>query len=146
MLPYLILAALIGALICLLYRQGFAVTKRISAVLFVFCPGKQADSISLNSCTGWVRHAGCFRQDWTYKFCLDCQLSAGSAEVALLDRQKRELLRLNQDNCAGEIELSGKARYCLRWEFKNATGTCKLHWRPGCPSSPKDKKQDRLPK
>lgn len=128
MLAYLPLAALIGALIYLLYRNGFAATKCIAAVLFVFRPEKQADSVSLNSCTGWVRHAGRFRQSWTYKFCLDCQLSAGSAEVILLDRQKRELLRLNRDNCTGTIALSGKSRYYLRWEFKNASGTCKLRW------------------
>lgn len=128
MLTYLTLTAFVGALICLLYRQGFAVTKRITAVLFVFCPGRQADSASLDSCTGWVRHVGRFWIRRTYEFHLDCHLSVGNVWVTLLDRQKRELLRLNQDNCTGKIELSGNTRYYLRWEFKNATGTCKLRW------------------
>lgn len=128
MLAYLILAALLSALIYLLHRQSFVTTKCIAAVLFVFRPGKQADCVSINSCTGWVRHVGRFRQDRTYTFCLDCQLSAGSVGVTLLDRQKRELLCLNQNNCTGKLELSGNTRYYLRWEFKNATGKCELHW------------------
>lgn len=128
---YLILilsAPLTGTLFYLLYRQGFAVTKCVAAVLFVFRPGKQSDRVSLDSCTGWVRHAGRFRQSGTYEFCLDCQLSKGGAELILLDRQKRELLRLNQSKATGEIKLEKSARYYLRWEFKNATGRCELRW------------------
>ena len=128
MLIYLTSIPLIGALFYLLYREGLMVTKSIAAVLFVFRPGKQGDSVSLDSCSGWVRHAGRFRQSGTYRFCLDCRLSKGSAVVTLLDRQKRELLRLNQENPAGEIELNGKARYFLRWEFQHATGNCELRW------------------
>lgn len=121
-------AALTGALIWLLYRQGLATTKCIAAVLFAFRPGKQADCVSLDSCTGWVRHAGRFRQGGAYQFYLDCRLSKGHAVVTLLDRQKGELLRLNQDHPAGEIELSRNVRYYLRWEFQNATGKCELRW------------------
>lgn len=44
-------------LMCLLYRRGFAVSKRIRAVLFVFRPGKNADRAALDTCTGRVRHA-----------------------------------------------------------------------------------------
>ena len=128
---YLILllgTPLIGVLIYLLYCQGFIATKRISAVLFVFQPGKQADRVSLDSCTGWLRHARRFRQSGTYKFRLDYRLSKGSAGVSLLDNQKRELLRLSQDNPVGELELDKNARYYLRWDFKHATGNCELHW------------------
>lgn len=121
-------AALTGALIWLLYRQGLAAAKCIAAVLFVFRPGKQSDSVSVDSCTGWVRHAGRFRQGGGHQFYLDCRLSKGRAVVTLLDRQKGELLRLSQDSPAGEIELSRNVRYCLRWEFQNATGKCELRW------------------
>lgn len=128
MLIYLASIPLIGTLFYLLYREGLAVTKVIAAVLFVFRPGKHGDSASLDSCTGWVRHAGRFRQSGTYRFCLDCRLSKGSAVVTLLDRQKRELLRLSQGHPTGKIELNGTARYYLRWEFKQATGNCELRW------------------
>lgn len=130
MLIYLTSIPLIGTLFFLLYlyHQGLAVTKSVAAVLFVFRPGKQGDSVSLDSCTGWVRHMGRFRESRMYTFHLDCRLSKGSAAVTLLDRQKRELLRLSQGSPAGEIELSGNGRYFLRWEFQNATGKCELRW------------------
>lgn len=125
---YLTSIPLIGALFYLLYRQGLMVTKSIAAVLFVFRPGKAGDSASLDSCSGWVRHMGRFRESGMYAFQLDCRLSKGSVEVVLLDRQKRELLRLSQGSPAGEIELSGNGRYFLRWEFHHATGNCELRW------------------
>ena len=118
----------IGILIYLLHRQGFAVTKSIAAVLFVFQPGKRGGRASLNSCTGWVRHRGRFRKSWIMKFCFDCRLSSGDAEVVLLDSQKRELLRLNRYQSTGELKLDGTARYYLQWEFHRATGICELHW------------------
>nr|WP_325189046.1 hypothetical protein [uncultured Oscillibacter sp.] len=118
----------IGILIYLLHRQGFAVTKSIAAVLFVFQPGKRGGRASLNSCTGWVRHRGRFRKSWIMKFCFDCRLSSGDAEVVLLDSQKRELLRLNRHQSTGELKLDGTARYYLQWEFHRATGICELHW------------------
>lgn len=123
-----VLIAAFAALIYLLHRQGFAVTKRITAILFVFRSGRHGDSASLNSCTGWVRHRGRFRQSGLYEFHLDCRLSRGSAEIILSDSQKRELLRLNRENRTGSIELDGSGRYSLCWEFQNATGTCALHW------------------
>ena len=118
----------IGILIYLLHRQGFAVTKSIAAVLFVFQPGKRGGRASLNSCTGWVRHRGRFRKSWIMKFCFDCRLSSGDAEVVLLDSQKRELLRLNRHQSTGELKLDGTARYYLQWECHRATGICELHW------------------
>ena len=39
------------AVVYLLYRQGFGVSKSIAAVLFVFRPGKDADKVTLDSCS-----------------------------------------------------------------------------------------------
>ena len=128
MLIFLTFIPLTGVLFFLLYREGLMVTKCIAAVLFVFRPGKQGDRVSLDSCSGWVRHMGRFRESRIYTFQLDCRLSKGSAEVVLLDRQKRELLRLSRGSPAGEVELSENGRYFLRWEFHQATGSCELRW------------------
>lgn len=126
-------AALFWAAFCglmyLLYRRGFAVSKRIRAVLFVFRPGKNADRAALDTCTGRVRHAGRFRESRTYVFTFDARLTKGEAEAALLDRDRHPLLKLNRQSPAGSVELDGKSRYTLCWEFKNATGSCELRWR-----------------
>ena len=96
--------------------------------MYVFRPGKDADKVTLDSCTGWVKHVGRFRESRTYEFILDCQLSKGDVEVFLLNKKKKQLLKLNRQFPAGSAELDGKSRYYLRWEFKNATGKCELHW------------------
>lgn len=123
---YVLAAA--GILALFLYRRGLMTTKRIAAVFFLFRPGKNRDQVSLNSCSGWVRHRGQFRESGSYEFRLDFGLSKGGAEVSLLDGEKRELLRLNWQQSAGTAELKRKGRYYLRWEFKGATGKCELWW------------------
>ena len=125
--PYFFILAVCAAAY-LLYRQGIAVAKSIQAVLFAFRPGKEADRATLDSCTGWVRHVGRFPVSGTYEFAFDGQLSKGDAAVALLDREKRQLLRLNRQFPTGRVELDGRNKYYLRWEFKSATGKCELHW------------------
>lgn len=107
-------SAALGILIYLLYRQSFAVTKSIAAVLFVFRVKKNEGCASLNACTGWVRHRGRFRESRIYEFRFGCQLSGGDAEVILLDSRKQELLRLNRHQCTGELKLDGTARYYLQ--------------------------------
>lgn len=120
-----------GVAICaayLLCRQGFGVSKCIAAVLFLFRPGKNCDRASLNSCSGWVRHVGRFRECRTYEFILDCQLSSGDVEVLLLDKNRQQLLRLNPAFSSGSIELDKKSKYYLHWKFSHATGKCELLW------------------
>lgn len=130
MRPYhLIIFLVLGAVIYFLYTQGLAVTKSIAAVLFVFRPGRDADRVKINSCTGWARHMGRFRQGRTYEFSFETRLSKGEAEVSLLDRDKRPLLRLNMQSPNGGITLTESGRYYLRWDFQNATGQCELSWR-----------------
>ena len=107
---------------------GIATTKSICAVLFVFHPGKNGDKAALDSCTGWVRHRGRFYESGTYTFVLDTQLSSGSAEVFLLDHNKRPLLTLSKQLPSQAITLDGKSKYYLRWEFKHASGKCELRW------------------
>lgn len=107
---------------------GIATTKYIRAVLFVFRPGKSGDRVTLGSCTGWVRHMGRFYESRTYTFTLDAQLSRGDVELLLLDCKKQPLLKLNRQLTSQTIDLNGKSRYYLRWEFKSATGRCELCW------------------
>ena len=64
----------IFAFIYILYCQGFAVLRRTAAIMLVFRHGKNADKATLDSCTGWVKHAGKFRESKIYEFFLDAQL------------------------------------------------------------------------
>ena len=105
-----LLVLVVCAGVYLLYRQGFAVSKSISAVLFAFRPGKDADRATLDSCSGWVSHAVRFRESRTYGFAFDGQLSRGNVAVTVLDREKQPLLQLDRQTPAGQVELDGNSR------------------------------------
>ena len=120
--------AVVFVFIYILYCQGFAVLRRTSAVMIVFRHGKNADKATLDSCTGWVKHAVRFRESETHEFILDAQLSKGNVEVTLLDRKKQPLMKLNPQSPRCKIESDVRNRYYLRWEFKSATGKCELRW------------------
>ena len=127
--PYFVIFFVVfGLTMYWFYCQGAVVSKSIGAVLFAFQPGKDGDRARLNSCTGWVKHVCRLHESRMYEFALDAQLTRGDAEVVLLDKNKRQLLKLNRYVPADKVELNGKGRYYLRWEFKSATGTCELHW------------------
>ena len=110
------------------YFRSIAVSKSITAIIFAFRPGRDTDRVTLNSCTGWVKHMGRFSESRTYEFTLDTQLSKGDVEVILLGAKKELLMKLNQQSPKGKIDLNAKNRYYLRWEFKSATGKCELRW------------------
>ena len=130
MLPnFWVPVVILGGVLYLLYRKGLVVIKCIAAILFVFRPGREADRVKLDSCTGWVRHVGRFRKDRTYEFSFEARLSQGDAEVSLLDRDKRPVLTLSRRSPKGRITLAGSGRYYLRWDFQSTTGPCELRWR-----------------
>ena len=80
--------------------------------MFIFRPGKNA-----------------YRADViSYEFTLEAQLSKGTVEVTLLDRKKRQLLKLAPASPTGKIEPDPKNRYYLRRDFHSATGKCRLDW------------------
>ena len=124
--PILIAVLCIG--LYLLYSQGIAVTKSIAAIVFMFWPGRDSDRATVDSCSGWVRHAGRFRESRTYEFALYAEMSKGDVEVFLLDAERQPLLKLTQWRPAGSITLDGGSRYYLQWEFTSATGKCELRW------------------
>ena len=125
---FIAFSVVVFVFIYILYCQGFAVLRRTSAIMFVFRHGKNADKATLDSCTGWVKHAGKFRESKTYEFFLDAQLSKGNVKVILLDRKKQSLIKLSPQYPTCKIELDVRNRYYLRWEFKGATGKCELRW------------------
>lgn len=120
-----------------LYLQSVMVSKSIAALLFVFRPGRDADRLTLDSCTGWVKHIGYFPESGTYTFTLDTHLSKGTVEAALLNREKRQLMRLSPQCPAGGLDLDAGNRYSIRWELSGVTGHCELRWRRQCGAGPK---------
>ncbi len=124
----LALMLLISGVLYLLYKNGIAVTKSIAAVKFVFHRTKNGDKAALNSCNGWLKHIVRLREGRIYEFNFNDQLTKGDVEVTVLDKDKRELLKLNRIRSAGKIKPDGKNRYYIRWNFKSADGNCEVRW------------------
>lgn len=125
---WLLFAPVFGFAMYQMYRHGFAVAKSIMAVIFVFHPGPNGGRATVDRCTGWVSHAGRFRESRIYELTLDARLTQGDVEVLLLNREKVPLLKLSQWHPAAAVTLDAGEKYFLRWEFSNATGECKLRW------------------
>lgn len=104
------------------------ISKSITALLFIFRPGRDKVRATLSSCSGWVRHTVRFSEAGTYEFTLDSELSQGSAEVFLLDRKKQPLFKLYLPYSSQRVDMEAKSKCYLRWEFKSASGKCELHW------------------
>jgi len=112
------------------YWGAIATAKSIRAVLFIFLPGKKADKVTLDACTGWVRHMGRFYESKKYVFVLNPQLIKGDVEVLLLDQKKQTILKLTRQVPSQTIYLDAKNnKYYLRWEFRSASGKCELYWK-----------------
>ncbi len=128
-----LLIGLLTAAVCaavLLYRRGVLTTKCVAASRFVFHTGKSEVAVRVGSCTGWVRHAAGFRGSRAVALALDAQLSSGEATVTLLNQKAgRPLCRLTPACPRADMNLEPAGRYALRWDFKDATGTCSLRWR-----------------
>ena len=121
-------AAALLALLNVGYRQGFLTSKRIAAALFVFQHSGNGESVTVDSCSGSLRHTVRFQESRAYQFNFHGDLSRGDAEIVLSDGKKQPLLRLNRCSPTGTAKLAKNNKYFLRWEFRKATGRCELSW------------------
>lgn len=128
LLFWLIFAPIFGFAMYWMYHHGYAVSKSIMAAVFVFDPGPDGDRATVDRCTGWVSHAGRFRESRIYEFVLDARLTQGDVEVLLLNQKKVPLLKLSQRCPAAAATLYADEQYLLRWEFSSAAGECELRW------------------
>lgn len=125
---FVCLTALSAALF-LLYRKNCFLTKNIRALLFVFQPEKDHDSAVLDACTGWAKHTVRFEGGGGYEFRLEAALRSGEAKAAIENRGTSLLLKLDSASPTGRITLDSQTRCTVRWEFRNASGRCKLSWK-----------------
>lgn len=114
--------------IYLLYYFGIAVLKIVAAAGFAFYRSKDSDKMSLSSCSGTVRHMCRLHGGKAYEFILNDQLSDGSAELILTDKNKHQLMILDRKNNFVKVNTEENNRYFLQWKFKKASGKCELHW------------------
>ncbi len=121
------LIVLAGVMI-FLYFNGIMVTSCKAALLFVYERGENSEKFHINRCTGTQGRIIKFKDEGTYEFTLDNSIAIGSAEVVILDRQKVEIAKLNDDCSRTEFYANKGEIYYIKWKFSSASGECELKW------------------
>ena len=103
-----------------LYSQGYMVLKSISAVTFIGL--KKGTGASFSSCTGFIKRVIRFKEDGTYTFTLDAELSKGTVSVELEDSAKQKTMQLDSSHGSAAVTVEKKKRYYLIVRFHSATG------------------------
>lgn len=99
----IILTVVMLGVFIFLYSQGYMVSKSISAVVFI--GSTKGNSAKFSSCSGYMKRVIKFKEDGTYTFVLDAELSKGDMSVELIDSTK-------QKNYATELFQSKCFHYC----------------------------------
>lgn len=111
--------AMLGVFV-FLYNQGYMVSRSISAVVFI--GSAKGNSARFTSCNGYMKRVIKFKDDGTYTFVLDAELSKGDMSVELLDSTKQRIMQLNCSNQRDSITVEKKKKYYLVINFRSATG------------------------
>ena len=111
--------AMLGVFV-FLYNQGYMVSKSMSAVVFI--GSAKGNSARFTSCNGYMKRVIKFKDDGTYTFVLDAELSKGDMSVELLDSTKQRIMQLNCSNQRDSITVEKKKKYYLVINFRSATG------------------------
>lgn len=116
----IILTVVLLGIFVFLYNQGYMIVKSTSAALFI--GSAKGNSARFTSCSGYIKRIVKFKDDGTYNFFLDADLSKGDMSVELFDSAKQKIMQLNCANRSASIAVEKKKKYYLVFNFKSATG------------------------
>ncbi|MBQ6934371.1 MAG: hypothetical protein IJN37_08320 [Clostridia bacterium] len=126
MIKLLLIFALLGVVMYLLYINGYMMLNSKKALTFIGSQrGKKA---SFTACNGWIRRVLRVKESRKYVFDLDLQLSKGEMQVVLLDEGKNEIAWLDESRRTASLELTAGKRYYLVFRFAKATGKYELKY------------------
>ena len=126
----LILIPAVLGLLYFLYSNGYMYLQAKSALTFRGDGRGKKDRMgfSFTRCGGYVSRVLKVKQDGIYRFDLDANLSKGTVQFQVLNRQKLPLLTLNPDATRGRVQLEKGQRYYVRMETTRADGDCAASW------------------
>jgi len=117
-------------LMWLLHSNGMMYTQSKAALTFTGDGRGRKDRMgfSFTRCDGWISRVLKIKEDGIYRFDLDADLSKGTVQVQVLNRQKLPLLTLNPDTPRGRLQLEAKQRYYVKMQFFHASGDSAAAW------------------
>ena len=126
MMKMIALWLVLGVGFYLLYCNGFLVMNSKRAVMYA--GSKRGKAAKFSSCSGYTKRIIKVQETKQYRFSLDCNLTAGTILVEVLDASKKMILTLDETHRCAAVELEKGKRYELIVRFKAASGDYVLDW------------------
>ena len=126
MIKMIALWLVMGVGFYLLYRNGFLVMNSKKAVMYA--GSKRGKAAKFSSCSGYTKRIMKVQESKQYRFMFDCNLTAGTVSVEVLDASKKPILSLDETHRCAAVDLEKGKRYNLIVRFKAASGDYVLDW------------------
>lgn len=121
---FVILAIVLMSVFIFLYNMGYMVINSKSAVSYV--GSTKGTGATFTSCNGYIKRIIRFKEEKTYTFILNAELSKGDMSVELLDAAKHKIMCLTRSDPSAVIDVVKNKKYYLVVNFKSATGRYSL--------------------
>ena len=116
----------LGIAFYLLYSNGYLAMASKRAVMYV--GSKRGKAAKFSSCSGYTRRIIKVQETKQYQFSFECNLTAGTVLVEVLDASKKMILSLDETHRHAAVDLEKGKRYDLIVRFKAASGDYVLDW------------------
>jgi uncharacterized protein YdaL len=126
MVKMIALWLVLGAGFYLLYINGYLAMASKRAVMYV--GSKRGKAAKFSSCSGYTKRIIKVQETKQYRFSLDCNLTAGTILVEVLDASKKPILTLDETHRCAAVDMEKGKRYNLIVRFKAASGDYVLDW------------------
>ena len=126
MVKIIALWLVIGVGCYLLYSNGFLVMSSKRALMYVGT--RRGKSAKFSSCSGYTKRVIKVQETKPYRFTFDCNLTAGTVRIEIVDASKNTILTLDESHPAATVDLEKGKRYHLICRFNGASGDYVLDW------------------
>ena len=126
MVKMIALWLVLGVTLYMLYSNGYLAMASKRAVMYV--GSKRGKAAKFSSCSGYTKRIIKVQETKQYRFSLDCNLTAGTVLVEVLDTAKKPILSLDETHRCAAVYMEKGKRYNLIVRFKAASGDYVLDW------------------
>ena len=126
MVKMIALWLVLGVALYMLYSNGYLAMASKRAVMYV--GSKRGKAAKFSSCSGYTKRIIKVQETKQYRFSLECNLTAGTVLVEVLDASKKPILSLDETNRCAAVDMEKGKRYDLIVRFKSASGDYVLDW------------------
>ena len=126
MVKMIALWLVLGVAFYMLYSNGYLAMASKRAVMYV--GSKRGKAAKFSFCSGYTKRVIKVQETKPYRFTFDCNLTAGTVRVEIVDASKNTVLALDESHQAATVNLEKGKRYHLICRFNGASGDYVLDW------------------